>query len=543
MSHWTRAFPLDDLAPGSARLLKTETHRVALFRTDDGEVFAVDNACPHEGYPLVQGDVKGCTLTCQWHNFKFDLRDGSCLKGDEAVRHYTTRIEDGVIEVDLSVEDPARTIAKALASLEEGMLEGQVGRMARDVARLLDAGMSAIEILSYGAMLDARYAEYGTTHALPVAADLIEYLDGEIEHDTLVIMQLMELVSESNIRRPKQQWPGPQTGARFADDLVDAIENEEAPKAIALVRGHLDQAGEALLRAASSHFLGFGHALIYATKAIELLAHHDEHRDEILSALTLRILSSTREDTLPPMAEWRSWVDDHEFRRGSGELEDKEVLVRRILDATDKSIEGEFARLINATEPNELVDVLVESAARRLLNFDPAIHEDHAVQDNWLFVTHPLTYARAIREALQHSDHPDTLKNLVWCLAFIRRSHRLELAEPVEVRSHPPTTTVDVIAALDAQDARIVDIANACGGDLSGPLRNWLLAGRATRPIYIAHQIKTSRVAVQEARTNTPLLASLRFLATPVTERAMRRLAHEAAQLVVHGNLPKVRAL
>jgi nitrite reductase/ring-hydroxylating ferredoxin subunit/DNA-binding GntR family transcriptional regulator len=543
MSHWTPAFPLEDLEPGSAKLLKTDTHRVALFRTDAGEVFAVDNACPHEGYPLVQGEVKGCTLTCQWHNFKFDLRDGACLKGDEDVPHYATRIEDGTIEVDLTREDPARVIEKAKSSLEEGMVEGQLGRMARDVARLLQAGMPAVEILSHGAMLDARYAEYGTTHALPVATDLIEFLSGEIENDTLVILQLMELASEGAIRRPRQQWPQPQQSERFAEELVEAIENEDATRAIALVRGHLAEAPQALLRAASEHFLGFGHPLIYATKTIELLQHHDAHRDDILSALTLRLVSSTREDTLPPMARWRRRVDAGEFRRGSERLEDKDEIVRRILDAKDKTIEEEFADLINSTEPNELVDVLVEAAARRMLNFDASIHEDPHCQDNWLFVTHPLTYAHAIREALEHSTHPAILKNLIWSLAFIRRSHRLELPDRVAPLNHPPARPEDVIAALEAQDPRVVDVANACTDDLGLPLRRWLLGGRATRPIYVAHQIKTLRVALQETRTPTPVLATLRMLATPMTERSLTSLAHEATQLVVHGNLPKVRAV
>ncbi|RKZ15160.1 hypothetical protein DRQ53_09730, partial [bacterium] len=57
MPNWTPAFPLEDLPRGGAKLLKTDTHKLALFRLEDGEVFAVDNACPHEGYPLVQGEV------------------------------------------------------------------------------------------------------------------------------------------------------------------------------------------------------------------------------------------------------------------------------------------------------------------------------------------------------------------------------------------------------------------------------------------------------------------------------------------------------
>jgi nitrite reductase/ring-hydroxylating ferredoxin subunit len=542
MSNWIPVFEVEELTPGSGRLFRNDTHRIAIFRLEDGDVFAVDNACPHEGYPLVQGEVKEKVLTCAWHNFKFRLTDGACIKGDEDVRAYATRIVDDVIEVDLTPDEPALLIEKAKRSLEEAVVENQTGRMARDVVRLLQAGVPAAEMLSFGAFLDSRYAEYGTTHALPVATDLIEYLNGEIEHDALVIMQLMELVAEPIQRRPPQRWPAAIPSKHFTNELIEAVENEDASRAVGLVRGNLDEAGPALLRCAGEHFLGFGHPLIYTTKALELLAHDGTHREDVFAALTMRIVSSTREDTLPPMAKWRKWVDGHEFRAGERSLEGKDELARRILDPKDGEIEEQFLEMIGATKPEHLVDVLVEAAAQRLLNFDPAIHEDWAVQDNWLFVTHPLTYAHAIREALQWSDDPAILKNLVWSLAFIRRSHRLDLPDPVRPRSHPATSVGDVIAALERKDPAVVDIAHACDGDPGPALRSWLLAGQAVRPIYIAHQIKTARVVLQETRTDTPLLGALRFLATPITERPMRGVVHEAAQLVIHGNLPKLRA-
>ena len=68
-----------------------------------------------------------------------------------------------------------------------------------------------------------------------MATDLIEYLDDEIENDTLVIMQLMELASDPNVRRPQQRWAAPITSESFADDLLHAIEEEDAPRAIGLV--------------------------------------------------------------------------------------------------------------------------------------------------------------------------------------------------------------------------------------------------------------------------------------------------------------------
>lgn len=549
---WTPAFPLAELGSGQARLFKSGSHRVAVFHLGHGEVFAVDNACPHEGYPLVQGEVRDRVLTCAWHNFKFDLGSGACLKGDEDVRNYPTRVVDGVIEVDLTAEDPSRRIEAARASLQQAVLEGQAGRMARDVVRLLHAGVPGRAILADAAALDARHAEYGTTHATPVATDLIGYLDGTPENDTLVIALALELVSDASLRRPARQWPVAIRSGDFEDELSRAVEAEEVDRALGLVRGGLGEhdVGAALLRCASEHFLGFGHPLIYATKILELLGADDRHAEDLFCALTLRIVSSTREDTLPPMKRWRQWVDAHELRPGTRVLSESDVqeLAGRILDPADRAIEADLLDQISGeTASASLLDVLVLAAAERLLRFDPSIHDDWTVQDTWLSATHLLTHAHAIREALAHGERPELLVNLVWSLAFIRRSHRLDLPHPPASRPVPATLD-DIVAALDHRDRRVVALAHGwleAGGasaDLEPRLHRWLLRSPATVPIFVAHQIKTLRVALQEARLKTPLLGVLRYLAHPVAERGTHGDVHDAVQLVIHGRLPRLRA-
>ena len=97
--NWTAAFPLASLPIGGARVFKAADKQLAVFRRDEATVYAVDNRCPHEGYPLAQGTIKDTVLTCAWHNFKFDLRDGRCLFGDEAVRWYPTRVVAGALEI------------------------------------------------------------------------------------------------------------------------------------------------------------------------------------------------------------------------------------------------------------------------------------------------------------------------------------------------------------------------------------------------------------------------------------------------------------
>ncbi len=63
--------------------------------------YAVDNACPHEGNPLVLGRVAGGVVTCAFHLWRFELATGACLHGDAPVRRYPTMIENGEIVIDL----------------------------------------------------------------------------------------------------------------------------------------------------------------------------------------------------------------------------------------------------------------------------------------------------------------------------------------------------------------------------------------------------------------------------------------------------------
>jgi nitrite reductase/ring-hydroxylating ferredoxin subunit len=73
--------------------------RVAVFVVD-GTPYAVANACPHAGNPLVQGDVLGSTLVCAFHGWRFDLATGACLLGDEPVRTYPAELREGAVWVD-----------------------------------------------------------------------------------------------------------------------------------------------------------------------------------------------------------------------------------------------------------------------------------------------------------------------------------------------------------------------------------------------------------------------------------------------------------
>src|SRR5205823_6269072 len=74
-SDMIRACSLDELKSKSCVVVRGTDHPIAVF-WHDGRVRAVDNRCPHMGFPLIQCSVHDGILTCHWHHARFDLASG-----------------------------------------------------------------------------------------------------------------------------------------------------------------------------------------------------------------------------------------------------------------------------------------------------------------------------------------------------------------------------------------------------------------------------------------------------------------------------------
>ncbi len=97
---WLDIGSLDDIAPLAARVIKTRVGCVAVFRTSDDRVFALNDRCPHKGGPLSDGIVHGTKVTCPLHNWVFSLETGEAQGADTGqVATYPVRVEDGRILV------------------------------------------------------------------------------------------------------------------------------------------------------------------------------------------------------------------------------------------------------------------------------------------------------------------------------------------------------------------------------------------------------------------------------------------------------------
>lgn len=96
MSDWIDIAALGDIPARGARVIKTLDGCVAVFRTCDDEVFALNNACPHKAGPLAEGMVHGKSVTCPLHNWVISLETGEAQGADEGrVETYPARVEAG----------------------------------------------------------------------------------------------------------------------------------------------------------------------------------------------------------------------------------------------------------------------------------------------------------------------------------------------------------------------------------------------------------------------------------------------------------------
>ncbi len=108
MTQWTQIAKLDDIPRLGARVLRTDTMDIAVFRTATDQVFALRDKCPHKGGPLSQGIVHGGTVTCPLHNWRIDLASGEAQGPDEGCTNsYPVKVEAGVVYLAFAAEEAA----------------------------------------------------------------------------------------------------------------------------------------------------------------------------------------------------------------------------------------------------------------------------------------------------------------------------------------------------------------------------------------------------------------------------------------------------
>ncbi|MFB5660208.1 nitrite reductase small subunit NirD [Alteribacillus sp. HJP-4] len=88
----------DELRVNIPQEVLLEGQSIAVFRTNKGEVHAIENSCPHRGGPLSQGIVSGDNVFCPLHDWKINVTDGQVQAPDEGcVKTYNTLVDNGSI--------------------------------------------------------------------------------------------------------------------------------------------------------------------------------------------------------------------------------------------------------------------------------------------------------------------------------------------------------------------------------------------------------------------------------------------------------------
>lgn len=103
MSEWVEIGRVEDIPLRGARVLKTEGGDIAVFRSGDDRIFALDDRCPHRDGSLSQGIVHSWKITCPLHNWAIELANGKAVPPDEGcATKYPVRIKDGGFSLQLA---------------------------------------------------------------------------------------------------------------------------------------------------------------------------------------------------------------------------------------------------------------------------------------------------------------------------------------------------------------------------------------------------------------------------------------------------------
>jgi nitrite reductase/ring-hydroxylating ferredoxin subunit len=526
-TEWVRVADFDRLRPSRPIAVKVAGKQIALF-WHEGDVYACNNRCPHEGYPLVEGKLSPeCVLTCHWHNWKFDLKSGATIYGGDNLRIYPVKIENGAIWVDIRDPPAGERIERALGHLDDAMAEYDAARIARELARLAKAGAKPEVALTRAIAATYDRLRDGMTHAY-AAAEVWLRLGDRLTDDTQRLTCATEAIAYIAYDTLREQ-PYPYTTERAAWNAATfaaAVEAQDERRAAAIINGALAQGlcfadiEGALAEAALEHYNDFGHTLIYLAHVRLLIGRLGTTVERPLLLAWLRsLIYATREDLLPDfrsyadaLATWpanpRCSVSPPSTVAFEGQS------IRKTLDATVAAA---------GAAPFDLYCALMEAAALHLLRFDErhALRTDVSVADNvgWLDFSHALTFGHALRAQCAQQPHlwPQGLLQLA---LFVGRNSGYLGKHKTSGAALRDWSVSDESAFHAHAMARIIDHGIGL-------------------PIFPAHWLKTWTAVRDEVEAGLPpstraavLAAANRLLAVRFKERHPLRTAHQALGFV-----------
>jgi nitrite reductase/ring-hydroxylating ferredoxin subunit len=564
-----RACSLAELRAAGRQVVHLGGHVLCLFAEGE-EVYAVDNRCPHMGFPLHRGSVCDGILTCHWHHARFDLATGGTFDqfADE-LRRFPVSLEGDDVLVDLSPPDDP--VGHQRRRLRDGLERDIPLVLAKATIALLEDDPSGVDVFRAG--LDFGGARRGggwfrglTT--LTCFMNLAPRLD-PVDRPAALYHGLADVAADSAVgppRFPLEPLPGraprPVRLAAWFRRFVEVRDAEGAERAlVSAVRGGAapHELADMLFAAATDHrYLDGGHTLDFVNKALEALDTAGwEHAETVLASLPAQLAGAER---MEESNAWRNPVDlvallerafdelPHATAAGNdrrGRWDDRRPLVETILDREPQAVlDALLETLREGASEVELASAVAYAAAIRIARF-PTSNEF----GDWDTALHTFTFANAVEQGLRRSPSPELLRGGLDAAISVHLdrflnvpARRLPAPEP---DADPDALLAELPALLDRQQQ--VDEARqlaasflAAGGQ---PHRLVAALGAAlVREDRNFHTIQCVEAAARQhellAETpdaSLPLVAAAGYLAAHATTTRSQRQTFEIARRLHRG--------
>jgi nitrite reductase/ring-hydroxylating ferredoxin subunit len=473
-----RAGSLTDLRAGGRLLTKVGTLPVVVF-WDDGAAYAIEDRCPHLGFPLHQGTVEAGLVTCHWHHARFDLVSGCTLDlwADDA-RSFAVDVRGDDVFVRPRIH--ADPVGHLQARLRNGLEDDISLVVAKSVLGLLDAGVPPSEIVRTGVEFGARYRRSGWGAGLTVLvamANLLPQLDAADQ--ALALVHGLTFVARDTSNHAPRFPVGPlDTQAVPVDRLgewyrrfVDTRSSDAAERTLetALAEpGRLADVESMMFAAVTDHvFIDGGHTVDFTNKAFEALDHlGKDAASDILPTLVRQTTAASRSE------EFGEWRHPHNHaaiaartiaalaeaqstgRARRGEFNEAGALGWSLLDDDPEVVASALLDALRAGASEEqLGRAIAYAAALRIARFH--VQNDHG---DWDTVHHAFTAANALHQSLQRNPTPELLRGAVHTALRINLDRFLNV--PAARMPQATAGTLDALAhCFDVQG--MVDEAGA----------------------------------------------------------------------------------
>src|SRR5258707_10541185 len=264
------------------RLVVHGSHRPILVIYDRGRVFALDNRCPHMGFPLERGSVEDGISTCHGHNARFDLEGGCTFDlwaDDVPICRVEVRDGDVWVKTTFGHADPAAHWRERLA---DGLAHDLGLGAAKAVHGQLAANVPRADIVRQVALFGAQNRDgwgVGLT-ILTTLANLLPVLPEEeaclaLFHGARRVAADCDGEAPRRERAPLGSRPEPAALKRWLRRWTNVRHREAAERTLlTAIAAGLSPAvlADALLAAETERaFADTGHSLDFVNKAFECL--------------------------------------------------------------------------------------------------------------------------------------------------------------------------------------------------------------------------------------------------------------------------------